>query len=532
MNPDVLSPDCSVIPSAAPQRTRRTLYSRSGTVENVCILISRRSLGSFPKATYSNHRITLNILRTILCQKKTTFKKVWTKQSKSSINCVNGRIYFDNFLCCYSSFACIPQKLYEMPKCLKSEKIEDAILCECTLGEPLAQASDYTPSIIAVTGHNWLLRIAADTGEILQKVYLGLHRKFRYVSWDEIQETLVVRSTQKTCVYSRHQNNVVCHMAVFNVFPLSLVGVLEISRNVFGANVTSALISNGVLTVMHCPGLVRLYSFERILKECMQQECVLGETCNWKGETGTVGDFPFGIPCNITMTERPPVLFEVHCRENVFQVGGFPWHYIYTPHKKKDKGTHHICSMDDHSMAKNGIRDMKFCSIEPDWILFHPDSSERIIHVGPDNISVLRIKEVKDSTCKYEITEEFAILADKEPKVDNLVTFTSSGRMVKKRYEKLDDDPEEVFSDVMYEDELDLLTVVAVTNRKEDGVAHVNLHCNETGRLLKKIKLADFWDVTYSHSVVFDRDTVIHIEERRNRNFSCQVYKMHCSSED
>ncbi|CAJ0967875.1 unnamed protein product [Ranitomeya imitator] len=296
---------------------------------------------------------------------------------------------------------------------------------------------------------------------------------------------------------------------------------------VFGANVTSAVISNGVLTVMHSPGLVRLYSFERILKEvselpCMQQECVIGETCNWKGETGTVGDFPFGIPCNITLTERPPVLFEVHCLQNIFQVGGFPWHYIYTPHKKKDKGTHHICSMDDHSLAKNGIRDMKFSSIEPDSIFFHPDCSERIIHVGPDNISVLRIKEIKDSTCKYEITEDFAILADKEPKVDNLVTFTSSGRMVKKRYKKLDDDHEEVFSDVIYEDDLDLLTVVAVTNRNEDGVAHLNLHCNETGRLLKKIKLADFWDMTDSHSLVLDLDTVIHIEERPNRNFSCQ----------
>ncbi|XP_073401962.1 DDB1- and CUL4-associated factor 17 isoform X2 [Dendrobates tinctorius] len=499
---NVLSPDCCLVPRAAPQRKG----SRSAMVENVCILIRRRSLGSFPKATYNNHRLTWNILRTILCQKKTKFKKIWTKQSKSSINCVNGRIYFDNFLCCYSSFAYIPRKLYEMPKCLKSEKIEDAILCECTLGDPLARASDYTPSIIAVTGHDWLLRIAADTGEILQKVYLGLHRKFRYVSWDELQETLVVTSIQKTCVYS--------------------------SQQVFGPNVTSALISNGVLTVMHSPGLVRLYSFERILKECMQQECVLGETCNWKGETGIVGDFPFGIPCNITLTERPPVLFEVHCLENVLQVGGFPWHYIYTPHKKKDKGTHHICSMDDHCLAKNGIRDMKFCSIEPDWIHFHPDSSERIIHVGPDNISVLRIKEIKDDPYKYEITEDFAILADKEPKVDNLVTFTSSGRMVKKRYDKLDDDPEEVFSTVMYEDELDLLMVVAVTNKKEDGVAHVKLHCNETGRLLKKIKLADFWDVTYSHSLVFDRDTVIHIEERPNRNFSCQVYKMQCSSED
>ncbi|KAM4024850.1 DDB1- and CUL4-associated factor 17 isoform 2-T2 [Anomaloglossus baeobatrachus] len=522
----------SRIPSTAPQRAHRTLYSRSGSLENVCILISRRSMGSFPKSSYNDHRINMDILKKIMCQKTTKFKKVWTKHSKAAINYVNGRIYFDNFSCCYSSFVCIPQKLYEMPKCSKSEKIEDAILCECPLGEPLAQASDYTPSILAVTGHDWLLRISADTGKILQKVFLGASRRFKYISWDETQATVVVTTIKKTCVYHNQQSNAIFHLAVFNVFPLSLVGVLEIDKDVFGSNVTNVMITNGVLTVMHSPGLVRLYSFERIVKECMQQQCVIGETCNWKGETGIVGDFPFGLPCNITVTERPPVLFEVACFENVLQVGGYPWHYIYTPNKK-EKGTHHICSMDDHSLARNGIREMKFCSIEPDWIHFHPDFSERIIHVGPDNISVLKLKELTDDAYKYEVIEEFAIRADREPKADNKVTFTASGRMVKKRINQLDDDTgQEVFYAVMYEDELDLLMVVAVTHTEEDGVAHVDLHCNGTGRILKKIKLQEFWDVTHSHALVFDRDTVIHIEERPNHNFSCFVYKMHCGSED
>lgn len=36
--------------------------------------------------------------------------------------------------------------------------------------------------------------------------------------------------------------------------------------------------------------------------------------------------------------------------------------------------------------AKNGIQDMKCCSLEPDWIYFHPDMSGRIIHVGPNLI--------------------------------------------------------------------------------------------------------------------------------------------------
>ncbi|XP_056390351.1 DDB1- and CUL4-associated factor 17 isoform X2 [Hyla sarda] len=516
----------------APLRTCRASISRAGTVKNVCILASRRCIGSFPKASYTNHRINMDILRKILCQKNTKFKKVWSKHSRAAINYVNGRIYFANFGCCYSSIGNKPKQLYEMPRCVKSEKIEDAMLCECPLGEPLPQSSDYTSSLIAITAHNWLLRIAADTGETLQQVYLGSYRKFRYIAWDIPQQTLVIKSVQKNCI-SENQPNVMFYFAVFNVFPLSLVGVLEIDKKVFGLNVTDAMIADGILVVMHSPGLVRLYSFEQIAKECMQQKCVIGETCSWRGETGTVGDFPFGIPCNITLTERPPILFEVPCLENAFQVGGYPWHYIVTPNKKKEKGTYHILSMDDHSLAKNGIRDMKACALEPDVIHFHPDSSERIIHFEPNQISVLRLKELHDDAYKYEVTEDFIIFATRDPQVDNQVTFTASGRMVKKRYNKLDDDPDqETFKTVVYEDELELLIVVAVTQTDIEGKAHVDLHCNETGKILKKITLEESWDVTHSHALVFDRDTLIHIEERPNHNFSCYVYKMQCSSDD
>ncbi|XP_072274426.1 DDB1- and CUL4-associated factor 17 [Pyxicephalus adspersus] len=524
-----------VKPATYPGFTSRRFYSRAGNVKNVCVLVTRKNLGSFPKCSYNNHRINMDILRKIVCQKTTKFCKVWTKHSKSSINYITmyGRIYFANFGCCYSSISSKPQQLYEMPRCLKSEKIEDAILCECPLGESLPQPSDYTSSLIAVTGHNWLLRIAADTGKTLQKVYLGSYRKFRYISWDIPQETLVVKSVQKNSVNENQQSTVLFYFAIFNVFPLRLVGILEIDKKVFGSNVTDAMISNGMLIVMHGAGLVRLYSFEKIAEQYIQQKFVLGETCTWNGKTGTVGDFPFGVPCNITITERPPILFEVPCLENAFQVGGYPWHYIITPNKKTEKGTYHIRSLDDHSLAKNGIRDMKYCSLEPDWIHFHPDASERIIHVGPDQISVLRLKELENDSYQYEVKEEFTILAMRDRTITNKVTMTASGRLVKRRYDKLDDDPEqETFKAVVYEDELDLLTVVAVTEADSTGRAHVNLHCNDTGRVLKKIILQESWDVTHSHALVFDRDTLIHIEERPNHNFSCYVYKMHCDFED
>lgn len=46
-----------------------------------------------------------------------------------------------------------------------------------------------------------------------------------------------------------------------------------------------------------------------------------------------------------------------------------------------------------------------------------------------------------------------------------------------------------------YEDELDLLSTVAVTQIGADGRAHLDFHCNEHGILLKSIPLKESWDV-------------------------------------
>ena len=46
-----------------------------------------------------------------------------------------------------------------------------------------------------------------------------------------------------------------------------------------------------------------------------------------------------------------------------------------------------------------------------------------------------------------------------------------------------------------YEDELDLMSVVAVTQIDAEGKAHLDFHCNEHGTLLKSIPLVESWDV-------------------------------------
>uniref|UniRef100_A0ABI7YMU1 DDB1 and CUL4 associated factor 17 n=1 Tax=Felis catus TaxID=9685 RepID=A0ABI7YMU1_FELCA len=417
---------------------------------NVCRQLSRRALGFFSRDAGVVQRTNLGILRVLVCQESTKFKNVWTTHSKSPIAYERGRIYFDNYRCCVSSVASEPRKLYEMPKCSKSEKIEDALLWECPVGEILPNPSDYKSSLIALTAHNWLFRISATTGKVLEKIYLASYCKFRYLSWDTPQEVIAVKSAQNKCsALARQagiQQPILLYLAVFHVLPFSLIGILEISKKIFG-NVTDATLSHGILIVMYSSGLVRLYSFQAIIEQ-----------------------------------------------------------------------------------AKNGIQEMECCSLESDWIYFHPDASGRIIHVGPNQVKVLKLNEVENNSAQHQISEDFVILANREKnKNENLLTVTASGRVVKKKFNLLDDDPEqETFKIVDYEDELDLLSVVAVTQIDAEGKAHLDFHCNEYGTLLKSIPLEESWDVTYSHEVYFDRDLVLHIEQKPSRVFSCYVYQMVC----
>uniref|UniRef100_A0A4W3I988 Ddb1 and cul4 associated factor 17 n=1 Tax=Callorhinchus milii TaxID=7868 RepID=A0A4W3I988_CALMI len=429
--------------------------------KNNCCILSARSLGLYGNEAGSLYRKNMIILQHLVCQKTTTFESVWAKQSNSTVSYEKGRIYFDNYRCCFSSIGPRPTLLYELPKRHESEKIEDALLCECPVEEMLPKPSDHKPCLITVTASNWLMRICTSTAEILEKVHLSSQWKFRCTTY-----TIYTDQTD----------------ASFTV--------------VFGNNVTDATISEGLLIVTFSTGLVRFYSCQWITEKFMQKQLVLGETCDWNGTTGIVGMAPFGIPCNIQITDCPPVLFEVSCLENALQIGGQPWHYISTPNKRSQKGIYHICALQDKTLAENGIQEMQCCSLETDWIYFHPDTSGRIMHVGPTQINVLQLTKVSEDTQRRQVLPAFTIFAEREKKVESSETVTASGRVVKRRFTQLDDDPEfETFKMVDYEDELDLLAVLTVGAARNDGSAHLDLYDNQTGILVKRVPIKEPWDV-------------------------------------
>ncbi|XP_019945500.2 DDB1- and CUL4-associated factor 17 [Paralichthys olivaceus] len=499
---------------------------RNGAV-NAAELLSRRRRG----VTDAGSLIRLNtrLLRNILLQDNRDFIKVWSKTSKSTIMYENGKIYFENYQNCYSCIHTEPQVLYKLPKRTKLEKFEDALLCQSPLDKTLTSPSDHKPSLLALTANNWLYRLSAETGKELQQVYLSSNHKFRYLGWEVSQETFYVKSVQNKETSLARQagitHNTVMHLAIFHVFPLQIVGIVEINRKIFGNGVTDVVLSQGVLAVSHSNKSVKLYSFQHIVQRYMTEKLMLGEYSSLLGGK-TVGEAPFGIPVNIQITDCLPVLFEVSCANNGVQIGGYPWHYIYTPPQKNHKGTHHICSLKDNTMATNGIQNMNCCSLENDSIFFHPDDSGRIIHVGPTTINVLQILDELNSSLPSKVVKDFSMMTLRNDNPTSQVTVTSSGRTVKRRFHQLDDDPDqETFRVVEYEDELDLLAVVVTNGEEGEGRAHIRLHDNQSGQLQRRIDLHEQWDETYRHELFFDKDTIVHIEQK-NSNFCCHVYKL------
>ncbi|XP_067372426.1 DDB1- and CUL4-associated factor 17 isoform X2 [Channa argus] len=348
-----------------------------------------------------------------------------------------------------------------------------------------------------------------------------------YLGWDVSQETLYVKSVQnKETPLARQAGltqNTVMHLAIFDAFPLQPVGILEISKKIFGNGVTDVALSQSVLAVSYSNKSVKLYSLEHIVHRYMTEKLTLGKQSLLLGGK-TVGEAPFGIPVNIQITECPPVIFEVSCSNNGVQIGGYPWHYIYTPPHKHHKGTHHICSLKDNFLATGGIQNMNCCSLESDCIFFHPDDSGRIIHVGPTTINVLKILGELISGLPSKVVKDFSMMTQREN--NSQVTVTSSGRRVKRRFHQLDDDPDqETFRLVEYEDELDLMVVVVTNGEEGEGKARIRLHDNQSGQLQRTIDLVEPWDETFQHELYFDKDTIIHIEQK-NTNFCCHVYKL------
>ncbi|XP_067658481.1 DDB1- and CUL4-associated factor 17-like [Haliotis asinina] len=501
--------------------------------ENVVRMLRRRQLGG----RCNIYRKDLKILRSIILRGRTEYRKVWEKQSKSHISCEGSRVYFDNYKSCYTGNgkAGAPRQLYRLQDCPNSSKIEDALICNIAPEHIPLPHSGHKGSIVTITSNRWLHRRDLRTGTVLEAVYLSPNKKFRELGWITEQERFYVRSTHTPALAVHRQAGipvcVVMVLAVFNIYPLEFVGMLEIDKRVFGSDVTDAMLSQDMLIIMHQSGHVRLYSFNHILEKFRSYKVNLREQI--PGSDAVCGDYPSGVPFNIKITEKPTPLFETRCSEHNVQIGGFPWHYIIIPHGCC--GWFQVHSIETDKLAKNGEVNVSSFGIELDKAVFHGDESGRVLHISEDTVRVLQLSS-QESSSETVLQEVFSIHpnSNTHKKETTQRTVTSSGRSIKKRVsldELLECSPLTIH-DVDYENELDVLIVSAVSHNPEGPVGHIGYYDNLTGKLLREFSLEEPAKEYYEHRTFVDADTIVQRVKVTPSKFICIVYKLFGVAED
>ncbi|CAN7987180.1 unnamed protein product [Ixodes hexagonus] len=502
-----------------------------GTVQ----ALSFREIG----VSKSHYRFSLKILRQLICDKCSTFTKIWETHSKSPIAFEDGHIYLDNYRTCLAlcGINSLPSPLYKLPQEPKSKKIEDALVYTGPLYRLPPTAKACRALFMSLTADNWVYCQDKMTGQVHQEIYLGSPNryKFKHIDWETHGETIILQSLHNhghlsapcRVRYSNSKPRVLITIAVFSLFPVQFKGMLEIDRAIFGKECNHANVSEGLLIVgtgSTVTGTVRLYNFRDILQQACMFRANLYEACS-ELDGAKVGTYPAGLPLNCRLKEPPPVLFEVKCSEFMLHFGCYPWHYISSPPCRE--GVYQIKSVESDELAENGFLDFPNPSTEPDSIAFHPDDSGRIVYNSSHFIKVFRLvinNKNKPSLKEcFEITfRESLAKVHQEPSVDKLLPRKckamfdiNNAQCVEKSL--LSDD---------YENELELYSVLGFNPVDESCMGKVCIYDNDTGHQIKCFELGMSLDELCDYTLTLDLDTLVVLAKDERRNFSCFLYRL------
>ncbi|RWS24316.1 DDB1- and CUL4-associated factor 17-like protein, partial [Leptotrombidium deliense] len=399
-----------------------------------------------------------------------------------------GRLYFDNFKECFtlSGDHYLPHKLYNLDL-LGHKRIVDSLIYTAPIHKTPMPSSVFAPMFLALTDDNWLLRYHNLTGALLEQIYLGNKSKFLHIDWETQGESIVLQSRQGV-----QQSKILQTIAVFSIYPLEFVCAFDVSKDIFGNDVKSANISEGLLIIGSGSGVtkqVRLYSLRDVMRaenfvcKCkLDDECDLIQCNSDNGERRCLKVGIDGIPVNISLKETPSLLFKVNCCEEVVYFGGYPWHYIYSP--AKEKGVFELRNLETHEVPENGRFHVENNSLEPDSLSFHVDDSGRLIYSSAHDITFYKLNDNKEISKIFvlsitpSLNDSLRVEIESPPKL-----YTPRHCRRKKNYSDNIEDRTVLTDD--YENELEFFSLLGVD--KEAGrYGKILMFDNDDGSLVKE----------------------------------------------
>lgn len=138
----------------------------------------------------------------------------------------------------------------------------------------------------------------------------------------------------------------------------------------------------------------------------------------------------------------------------------------------------------------------------------------------------LKLCLLESKTPTFELSSCFALNLKNEKNSTETVKFSSSGREIKARQDQVFNDPGfETVLDVDYEDELDVLVVLSSNDSEDTPCGVIGLYDNQTGTLIHESTLSN-WKQDADHSIMMEKDTIVHIMKDCSRKFCCTVYRL------
>ncbi|RWS05746.1 DDB1- and CUL4-associated factor 17-like protein, partial [Dinothrombium tinctorium] len=431
----------------------------------------------------------------------------------------------------------LPKQLYSL-NFKKKKRFVDCLIYTGPVHKTPLPVSVFKPFFIAITEDNHMLRFDNKNGELLQQVFLGNGTKFRHIDWETQGETILLQS-----IPHRPNNLKLLQVALFTVYPIEFIASFEIEKEIFGSDIKSANLSEGLLIVSSGSSsskCIRLYSLEHILEEqnflC---KCKLNETCETlkineqaqktfeldsTSDSRKVGIH--GLPINVNVKCRPPLLFEIECSDQIVYFGGYPWHYIYSP--IKHKGVFELRNLSTHQLALNGHFDVENDTTEPDTLSFHVDDTGRLIYMSSYEIIIYKLITKNNETSVLKqfvltLNPTFSSLAESNSEQINTKRVTSSRKCAhnKRYYEDMD---ERLILADDFENELNIFSILGMNQDSKYG--KIVMFDNESGNLVKEVELKFKLYEECDYTLIMDVDTFIIIVKDVSNNWCVHVFRL------
>ncbi|KAK8405457.1 hypothetical protein O3P69_001793 [Scylla paramamosain] len=308
---------------------------------------------------------------------------------------------------------------------------------------------EYQPVLIGLRKGSVLTRHNLDTGRVYDMVNLG-PSPTNTLAINYVADVLVIKSPR---LFLASQSEHFFRFHVFQLHPFKHLVTFDIESGVFPSKehrqefgkLRNAEIHDGLLLVMTEKNFNLIYDAEKIIQDCVATQREVNKVLEVRPVS--------------KVSQAPRLLFSTYAHLDILGLGGCPWTYIRALSDSvvevRDMGSGELLGNGRVTWSDGGDQ------IAPDFLMFHPDDSSRVIHVRTQEIRILGI-HLRNGN---RVLEEEFIYPEKRKSSErgDGTRYSRSGRLTKPKF-KLDDSLNRALS---FNVETDMRVLVILEARRD-----------------------------------------------------------------